>query len=52
MATNNATEKESENISNFQSFAAEGDNLSKQGSFLKAVEAYTKVFRVLLIRHY
>jgi hypothetical protein len=27
----------------FQSHAAEGDNLAKQGSFSKAIEAYSKV---------
>jgi hypothetical protein len=32
-------------ISNFQSLAAEGDNLFKQSSFQKAVGAYSKVTR-------
>jgi hypothetical protein len=27
----------------FQSHAAEGDNLAKQGNFKKAIEAYSKV---------
>lgn len=27
----------------FQSFAAEGDNLAKQGEYQKAIEAYSQV---------
>ena len=30
-------------VSSFQSYAAEGDILAKQGNTLKAIEAYTKV---------
>jgi hypothetical protein len=37
------TEKE-DSVANFQTFAAEGDNLYKQCLFQKAVEAYSKVF--------
>ena len=33
----------SEIVSSFQSYAAEGDILAKQGNFLKAIEAYSKV---------
>ncbi len=34
-------------VSSFQSYAAEGDILAKQGNFLKAIEAYTKVGQYL-----
>lgn len=40
-------------VSSFQSYAAEGDILAKQGDYRKSIEAYTKVngvcnyFRIL-----
>ena len=30
-------------VSSFQSYAAEGDRLAKQGDYRKAIEAYSKV---------
>jgi hypothetical protein len=31
-------------VTSFQSYAAEGDILAKQGDYRKSIEAYTKVF--------
>ena len=41
--TTNEGEEDKGPKSSFQSYAAEGDILAKQGDFRKAVEAYTKV---------
>jgi hypothetical protein len=38
-------------VSSFQSYAAEGDILAKQGEFRKAIDAYTKVLLRIGIDH-
>jgi len=38
-------------VSSFQSLAAEGDILAKQGDFRKAIEAYSKVRSLIIALH-
>lgn len=41
---------EEQPVSSFQSLAAEGDILAKQGDFRKAIEAYSKVIPLKFAR--